>query len=221
MRIIHWQKIISFTKDLLFPIYCVACGKEGEWWCADCRQNQIHPKTEKFGGALSGVSSFLNYEKDGPVFHLIRQFKYNFASDMVALWREIIDFKKMAADWPNELTIIPVPLYRQRELERGYNQAGLIAGIIGEKLSAVGKHIDLKADILKRRRHTRQQALLNRTEREANVAGAFIWRGDRVPENILLVDDVYTTGATIGECALVLKNAGVKTISAVTLARGV
>ncbi|MDO8499253.1 MAG: ComF family protein [bacterium] len=216
-----WQKIISLTKDLLFPIYCVQCKKEGEWWCASCRSDQIKLHIEQPGGALAGLSSFLSYEPDSPCYHLIRQFKYNYASDVTALWREVIDVTKLSRTWPNDLVVVPVPLHAKRERERGFNQAQLLGSIIREQLSGLNKATRLADGELIRERTTAQQALLNREERLLNVFGAFVWRGENPPGNILLVDDVYTTGATMGECARVLRSAGAPWVWAITLARGV
>ena len=102
-------------------------------------------------------------------------------------------------------TVIPVPLHWTRRLRRGYNQAGIIAGSIAEQL----KGAILKRDILVRRRRTRSQALLRESEKTANVANAFKVRATRgfTPRHILLVDDVFTTGATIAACHRALREA--------------
>mgnify|MGYP003395559502 CR=1 FL=1 len=69
------QDAAAFVKDILFPIYCVDCGREGEWWCADCRQGKIKIKKQKADGFLNGSSAFLNDDEGSPGYKLIKQFK--------------------------------------------------------------------------------------------------------------------------------------------------
>lgn len=111
--------------------------------------------------------------------------------------------------------VLPVPLHPIREKERGYNQSYYFArGIFRKSGVPVGK------DMLSRIRHTRSQTRLNRQEREENVFRAFrINRPERVAgKRIVLVDDVITTGATLNECARVLKTHQAARVTAVTLA---
>jgi ComF family protein len=114
--------------------------------------------------------------------------------------------------------IMPVPLHRSRLRQRGFNQALLLA----RQLSTAG-NIPLCYDNLWRIRPTRPQVELSGKDRVRNVAGAFALR--RPPDvsglSVLIVDDVFTTGATLNECADVLKNAGAVSVIALTLARAV
>jgi ComF family protein len=112
--------------------------------------------------------------------------------------------------------LIPVPLHPKRLRERGFNQALLLSraleGIPVEKT---------RARLLKRVRHTHPQVRLDPEERRQNVRGAFKVedRGMVLGKNLLIVDDVFTTGATVNECARVLKEAGAERVSVYTLAR--
>ncbi len=114
--------------------------------------------------------------------------------------------------------IAPVPLHRWRLLWRRYNQSALLAHAIGR---GAGKPVI--ADLLRRRRATPSQGRLGRTQRFQNVAGAFALKAahaDRVKgRRVLLIDDVMTTGATVEECAKVLKRAGAAGVDVLTLAR--
>jgi ComF family protein len=112
--------------------------------------------------------------------------------------------------------LIPVPLHRWRLLQRRYNQAALMAMALGR---ATRKAV--WADGLVRTRSTPIQGHLNRTERARNVAQAFAVNPKREVQgkNILLIDDVYTTGATVSECAKALKKAGAARVDVLTLAR--
>ena len=112
--------------------------------------------------------------------------------------------------------VMPVPLHRTRLRTRGFNQALLLAAAVGRRFS-----LELDYDNLVRIRATRPQVELNGPERTQNVRGAFeLRRPDAVAGmRLLLVDDVFTTGATLNECSRVLKEAGAASVIAFTLAR--
>jgi len=114
--------------------------------------------------------------------------------------------------------IIPVPLHVARLRQRGFNQALILAHELSRAFS-----LPLSFDNLKRVRPTRPQVELTGTERIKNVAGAFaLRRPDELKDRgVLLIDDVFTTGATMNECARVLKDAGASRVTALTLARAV
>lgn len=107
----------------------------------------------------------------------------------------------------NAEKIIPVPLFWTKFLKRGYNQAALLA-------KTISSECDMEyADILKRIKDTKTQTRLSTEARRKNVYGAFMLKSGEVEgKNVLLVDDVMTTGATINECARVLKEAGAKEV---------
>jgi ComF family protein len=113
----------------------------------------------------------------------------------------------------NVEALTPVPLHPNRLRERGFNQAELIA----EALSR-SKGVPVWKAIA-RVRDTPHQVVLGREERARNVVGAFTWREDLPlrPARVTLVDDVFTTGATLGACAAVLRDAGVVHVDAVTV----
>jgi len=114
--------------------------------------------------------------------------------------------------------IVPVPLHRWRLFRRRYNQSALLAGAMARQTNR-----SAAADILVRRRATPSQGGLSRTGRVANVRGAFAIAGSHREalrgSTVLLVDDVMTTGATISECARILRRAGAAQVDVVTLAR--
>jgi len=114
--------------------------------------------------------------------------------------------------------LMPVPLHTRRLRERGFNQALLLAHEIGRSHG-----IPLSFDTLARIRPTRPQVELSGKERVLNVAGAFALRKPGAVEgkSVLLVDDVFTTGATLNECARVLKGGGAERVLALTLARAI
>jgi ComF family protein len=111
--------------------------------------------------------------------------------------------------------VVPVPLYRERERRRGFNQAK----IIGQSL-AVRHKLSLIDNWLVRVRDTGQQVGRSREERLGAMRGAFATKdGRQIPENVVLTDDVWTTGATMRECAAVLRKMGVKRVWGFALAR--
>jgi len=111
--------------------------------------------------------------------------------------------------------VIPVPLHRARERERGFNQSEVVAEGISRAMG-----ISLTKDILKRKRHTKDQTYLNAQQRAENVKGAFVvTQPEKIDgKSVILVDDVMTTGATLNECARMLRDAGATRILAATLA---
>lgn len=174
---------------------------------------------------LSGIISLFEYRESSPEAKLVHAFKYSYALESAPIWLKIFKRQKEAfailGDLGQNFTIIPVPLYSRRERERGFNQSKILAEILFEflRLNFTNKNIKLNFDSLRRSRPTDQQVKLVKEEREKNVFNAFVWRGGYCDENVVLVDDVFTTGATMQECARVLKQAGAKSVWGVTLAR--
>ena len=204
--------LVEEIKDVLFPKFCAGCGVEGEWLCSNCFPIPSQPKTDKAAANLDGVTALFDYGENS-VSKLIRFFKYNYLLDTVDIFRKIISDVKFDDSWFG-FVIIPVPLHARRERERGFNQAEILANLFSKKFGlAINKN-------LKRGIYTAQQAKLSREERLLNLKDAFAWIRDEAPEKVLLVDDVFTTGATMQECAKVLKNNGVRIVSCLVLARG-
>lgn len=112
--------------------------------------------------------------------------------------------------------IVPVPLHIKRLRERGFNQSLILARALGKKYS-----MDVDFSLLKRRKFTLTQTGLDKKEREKNISGAFVAvLPERIQNrNLILIDDVYTTGATINECAKTLVKAGASQVAVLTLAR--
>jgi ComF family protein len=114
--------------------------------------------------------------------------------------------------------VMPVPLHRKRLRQRGFNQALLLSHGVSNAFK-----IPLSVDNLVRNRFTRPQVELSGEERIKNVEGAFAIRrpGEVEDKSVLLVDDVFTSGATMNECAAALKQSGAARVMALTLARAV
>jgi ComF family protein len=194
--------------------FCERCGKpfEGDittqFECANCRDLELH-----FCRARSAVVA-----RD-KLLDMIHKYKYQ-----RALWFEpfLAELLIQAAqpDLAGEKwdCIVPVPLYSTRLREREFNQAGRLAYRLGK---AVG--IPVNHHLLRRVIPTRSQTRLTRAERQANVRRAFAMKSSRRlnGQRIVVVDDVFTTGATTSACAGVLRSAGAGDVCVWTLARGI
>lgn len=111
--------------------------------------------------------------------------------------------------------LVPIPLHKSRMREREYNQAALLARAVGHEL-----RIPVREELLFRSRNTRSQTHLSLHDRRENVRSCFSAVSGRMPSSILLVDDVFTTGATLTEATQALKKEGAQSISALVFAHG-
>ena len=201
--------------DYLFPKYCPSCNSKLDInenvICNECRvempfsYNWMRPDnnlTELLAARakIHTASSLMYYMPHSPWQVLIHQLKYNNQKHIAYVLGEIYGFQLAQSPLYSKIdTIIPVPLHPIRHMSRGYNQSEQFAQGIANQLNAT-----VITNSLKRSKHTKKQALKNVTaERWQNVQGAFKVRRSNLLEgkNILLVDDVITTGATIEACA--------------------
>ena len=113
--------------------------------------------------------------------------------------------------------IVPVPLYRKKQRQRGYNQSHLLADVIGSELG-MGK----ARDVLKRERETPPLSGQTRLQRMETMEGVFgtVNKNAANVKNVLLIDDIYTTGSTANQCTRVLKENGAARVYVFTLASG-
>ena len=165
---------------------------------------------------ISGFVSHYIFEKDKELQHIIHALKYDKKFHIgIFLGKSLGEhFKSQFQSW-NISMIVPIPLHDLKKAERGFNQSYYIAKGISKVTN-----IPVKARIIKRGRFTQSQTTKTLKEREENVEGAFKVRKTEnlKGKNILLVDDVMTTGATINECGKVLLEVGANQIYAATVA---
>jgi competence protein ComFC len=194
------------------PAGCMICGRflegAGELHvCRACVEARPPYAVHRSGGAY-----------DGALKDIILLFKYRRLSvlgrGLAGIAKEAVGGEEML--WSGVEAIVPVPLHPRRKRERGFNQSRVFAGELG-KLAGVG----VCDGALVKVRNAPPQTSLEGRERVGNVRGAYrVKKGDLVRGRVLLLaDDVYTTGATIGECARTLLDAGAKEVRAVTIAR--
>jgi len=194
--------------ELLTPPWCMKCGKkltlEGEY-CADCRRKK-HDYVR--GRALYTYGSAAL-----PIY----RFKYGgrreyaeFFGEQAAVYLGAF-VKGVEPD-----ALIPVPLHRKRKAARGYNQAELLAKVIGSCLG-----VPVCTGLLVREKNTAPLKYENPEERQNNLKKAFnIGQNDVKLKRVILIDDIYTTGSTMDEAARTLKTAGVEEIYFLALACG-
>ena len=208
--------------DLLFPKRCLGCQREGNHCCEDCFSLLSLARAPSVLPARSSLSSLFcatSYE-DTFVQRLIHSFKYPpFLRDLAKpLALSIIAHISLLNKpiYPPDV-ICPIPLHKKRLRWRGYNHAEELAKQLGQAFS-----LPVVADALIRTKHTAPQVNLGKEQRLANMQGVFQIRDPQAiqAKNILLVDDVYTTGATMEECARVLKQAGAARVFGAVIARG-
>lgn len=226
------NKVVVPFRDFIYPPLCFICNHrltDGE--DRVCRVCWSGFRTFSVGDpvgqmlkerfAEGGVSDFLScfyFEKVGTLQDVIHLLKYRGIKSMgIMLGREIgkrivekEDFR--SADW-----LVPVPLHRLKERERGYNQSQFLCKGIAEITG-----IPFNRDLIRRVRYTQSQTQLNMEERKENVHEAFeippVRRGDVVGKKVILVDDVITTGSTVLACAHEFIKAGVKSVFAASAA---
>ena len=151
------------------------------------------------------------------ILNAIHQFKYgNNISVGSMLASFMADFSFPGVGFIGYSLIIPVPLHIKRLRQRGFNQSLILAQSLAKKWQ-----IPVNFSLLKRHKFTLTQTGLNKDERKQNIKGAFEVNNKKIisGKNIILVDDVYTTGATINECAKTLIKAGAQKVTVLTLAR--
>lgn len=144
----------------------------------------------------------------------MRALKFHAETEIAPLLGGLLAERLRRADFDKIDLVLPVPLHPERRRTRGFDQAELIARATAREMS-----LPMRRDLLEKVRHTRPQALLRREQRLANMAGAFRVAGTLPGANILLIDDVMTTGATMGDCARACREAGAARVYALTFAR--
>lgn len=225
--------------DFFFPRRCLGCGQWGQYFCSQCLnlvslgKERICPVCEKgsIGGLthprclkpqnLDGLTAVFVYR--GLIKKAIKQLKYKFvsdlANDLVELFLSFCGEDQAFVHFcqKENVFLLPIPLHPRRKRWRGFNQAELLGEMIAANLN-----LPFEPDLLLRIKNTKPQTQLKGDKRKENIRGAFeISPNILVSQypNILLFDDVWTTGATLKEAAKVLKRAGAEKVWGLTLAR--
>ena len=228
--------------NLLYPPHCAICLCDtvaGEHLCVDCRRELPRiegPRCQICSGPFAGQietaftcpncqergfqfsCAVAAYRSSGVVREFIHRFKYNrkvYLRHVLAEWlRENLADTRLQS--PPIDRIVPVPLHAARRRERGFNQARVLAELLSEQSG-----IPL-SDCVRRIRYTTTQTRYDRQTRMQNLRNAFDLRKSAEVRNLhlLLIDDVFTTGSTVDECAGILMAAGAASVRVATVARG-
>jgi len=207
----------ELALDFVYPPRCGGCDKRGTTFCDICRASVVaSPQTPGLARidmlVCAGVFT-------GPLRNAIHTFKYSgdttLAKPLAALVAEALDRKAAALPEGDAPVLVPVPLHRRRQRQRGFNQSELLAR---ELSRLTGWTVDNE---LVRVRETRSQVGLDPEQRKVNVADAFSVAAEKVPTSVVLVDDVCTTGATLSECAAAVRAHGAKRVYALVVAKAV
>ncbi|MDD4531812.1 MAG: ComF family protein [Candidatus Pacebacteria bacterium] len=220
--------------DLIFPKKCINCKKEGSYLCEDCLSlKEINPyryclcermeKKDKcdvcknrYLDKLFSAASFENRI----LKEAVHKFKYGYIKDLSHPLSILIlsHLQILEVNLDQSVIIIPVPMTDKKKRRRGFNQSEEMAKIISR---ATG--IPLLSDVLIKNKETAPQMELNKKERMENIKKCFeIKNQEKIKgKTILLLDDVYTTGSTMEECAKKLKQSGAAKVWGMTIAREV
>jgi ComF family protein len=221
---------VGQALDLLFPNQCLGCGRAGVLWCPVCDASLERIAVQLCGScgrplARRGICSECRRRPPpyqarsyavyhGPLAKAIVSLKYRPNRRLANLMGGWLGRVYAEAGWQAQV-IVPVPLGRQRQRRRGYNQAHLLALALREQL-----RLPVEAGRLRRVQETPSQVGLMPEERRENVREAFLADpGAGQNDSILLIDDLYTTGATLAACATALRQVGVAQVFALTVAR--
>jgi len=237
--------LLQTILDMIYPVRCPICDEivipKSERICIPCK-NKLHyikePRCKKCSKPIEQeekeycndceqknfqfVKGFAIWSYNDAMKHSIAEFKYHnkkeyakfYIREMVQIYGEMI--KKLSLD-----AIVPIPIHRSKYLERGYNQADILARGMGKELN-----LPVLSELLVRNKKTLPQKQLSDKERLRNLREAFGFnikaaeRFEKEISRVLLVDDIFTTGSTIEACSNVLKSNGVRDIYFATLCIG-
>lgn len=213
--------LLNTIFSLIFPSFCLSCGKRGEDFCLKCLADSpraerecpkwIFPLYEYRHPSIKKSVWLLKYKGKRPIASVFAEVMYGRIIEELADLSVMENFR--------EPLLVPIPLSKARYRERGFNQAELIcrklAELDGEKNFKLEKNV-----LIKPKDGVHQAKIENRAERIKNMVGSFATANEEKVKgrNIILVDDVITTGATLSEAKKVLRNAGARKIIAFTIA---
>jgi ComF family protein len=231
------KECLKATRDLFFPAVCFKCGQKisRSFLCEGCEE-----KIDFFNPPLCRLCSKPIKENTNPICKGCwgKRQPYSYLISITA-YKEpmssiIHDFKYRNCDWmadflsemminhllkigftPQDYDLITcVPMHYLKLKERGYNQASLLARKIANHFK-----ITFRDDIIYQTRYRKPQAPLTGKERKKNIENCFLAKGDCRGKNILLIDDIFTTGSTVKTCSHALKKEGTRDITVVTLSK--
>jgi len=227
--IYQFYRLFWDLVDFIFPPICGGCQEVGVRWCESCQrktniitapiceicgQKNLHricQRCKTHPPRFTAVRAWAEY--DGPIRNAIHDMKYR---KNIGLGNSLAMHLKdlfQGNQWSIDL-VVPVPLGNEREKQRGYNQADLLARPLAFNLQ-----IPYNPRTLMRVRETQSQVELSLVERQKNLRGAFQTQNRVEGKNIIVIDDVTTSGSTLEACASALLYAGANSVYGLTVAR--
>lgn len=222
-------KVFLALADFVFPQVCIGCGKMGRHVCENClsgfpparpkclscgRKNPFGVYCNKCYREAKPKNVIARYAFVGALRELVHQFKYE---DCTILQKPLgQEMSKVVTRIPGykEYAITYIPLAKKRRLRRGYNQAELLAEAVSRELTLPLKDLLARVDTVES-----QVEVVDPKERKRNIKDVFNVKDNvEIPQKVILIDDVVTTGATLEEATRVLKEAGAKDVYVVALA---
>lgn len=228
------KRLGGLTLELLFPKTCLGCGKAGQLLCAQCRRSfprifppvcpkcgrpqasgVLCPSCVRWNSSIDGIRAPFRF--GGTIREAVHQFKYKnlriLAKPLAELMSEYLENHRFPAD-----VVVPVPLHPKRLRERGYNQSELLA----RELSPLVDLPVMTGELVRRRYTLPQARTASVAEREVNMVDAFACLGNTMEgRQVMLIDDVSTSAATLDSCAAALKSSGAVSVWGLVLAREV
>ncbi|MFC1594830.1 ComF family protein [Patescibacteria group bacterium] len=210
----------NWMLDLIMPMRCAGCGTFNKILCKNCIQS-INQSQEQypFSGITSNIENIWWYASynNSTTRNIVHQFKYKKMLALVPIIAQLM--KNLIPINETNCLLVPIPLNIKKEKNRGFNQAELLA-------NEIAKYADLqilpKNVLIRKEGQIPQAKIKERDKRIKNIKGAFLLMRElsENERNIILIDDVATSGATLSEAAYVLKQGGAKKISAAVFAHG-
>ena len=209
--------------DIIYPPVCGVCGRINK--NSLCKKCELQLKSQAVFGSDNYKDDYNKFFDEhlyvflysGIVRSILLNYKFN---DNAYLYKTFTNFLFKNENFVENIKrydiIVPVPLSKKRENERGYNQSLLIA----KEISGTTK-ISIDKTCLKKPKNITAQSTLNKEKRLENTTGAYTINNSKKIQNkkVLIVDDIYTTGSTVNECSKLIKQAGATRVGVLTIAK--
>jgi len=204
------KRVFNLLLDFIFPQFCLGCKREGSICCGFCLNDIILNKLEKISWPNStyfdACYTCCDY-KDELVQKLIKYYKYNYLENISNLLVDILEKQARRLNLNKHTIIVNVPLHKNKKRKRGFDQTEILAKKLAKRLNKT------YCPLLIRDKDNKEQAKLDKKARQQNVENIFSINKKiltYVNTNILLIDDVTTTGSTLNQAAKAIKKYNIK-----------
>ncbi|MBT4517000.1 MAG: ComF family protein [Candidatus Komeilibacteria bacterium] len=215
------KKLLNNLLDFIWPQFCLGCNREGSLCCGFCLNDILLDDLKTISWPDKNKLYFeacyncCNYQ-DKLVQKIIKNYKYNYLENLAELLIDILEKQARRLNLDKNTIVVNAPLHKNKKRQRGFDQTEILAKQLAKRLS-----LDY-SPLLIRTKNNPAQAKLDKTARQKNVADIFAINKKVVPNkrpNILLIDDVVTTGSTLNQASKVLKKLNYTKIVCLTIAK--